>query len=245
MKSILKILLITLVIAGCKQSPRSEKLTYDVTKDIPNILKAGKHEAHIMDGVKLPPGVAEIQTKIQASIRKNYDWFVAYMAESKGQPLAYHENFGVTKEEYEKCMEGLKNVEVISTGRESLTIFQSGNIFSFKGTGRLNLLDSVRIDMNEKKVFYNKFTMPFEDTVRVSDEKNGLKSKWFGYSFLFSDPEDTDMSALKDLPNLNMTRFQLVVGRIEKDDRTLMDFNAVRVVNGQRTWETRLPVVFE
>lgn len=247
MKSILKILLIALVITGCKESDSQDgKLTYDVVKDIPLLLKEGKHEVHIMDGVQLSPRVSEIQAKMDSAIKNNYEWFTEYVSNAKqGEILAYHENLGVTKEEYEEYVEGILTREAVSTGRESLTISKSNDVLTFKGTGKLMPFDFIRIDIKDKKVHYKEFTIPFEDTVSVTDTKGGLKSKWSGYSFLFSDPAIIDKAVLKDIANLDMTRLQLVVGRLEKNNHTVLDFSASTVVKGQKTSEIRLPLVFE
>lgn len=57
--------------------------------------------------VVMPPReIGQYVAKVEEAASKNPDWFREYSAEAKpGVPLAFHENLGLTKEEYAKYIE--------------------------------------------------------------------------------------------------------------------------------------------
>lgn len=185
--------------------------------DISMLLKEGNHKADLMDSLIATPQIAKIVGKLQIAVQKNYTWFIDYMKDvSPGEPLPYHEKMGISKAEYEALLAVGKNPVAVSSSQETLQIEKSGEIIRFKGTGKLARFEYLKIDLSTKSATYRGYKLSYTDSVRITSDKNGLKSKWFGYTFSFKEPENIPTEALKDTPNLKYTEYKLTVGQLEK-----------------------------
>ena len=60
------------------------------------------------------PKVQEIELRFKASLSKNAEWFQNYLARAeKGKALIYHENFGISKKEYEYFSKNSRKVQLV------------------------------------------------------------------------------------------------------------------------------------
>ena len=64
----------------------------------------------------------------------------------------------------------------------------------FRSTGKLSDFDSLKIDLKNNVVIFGQYEMNFVDTINVNDEKNGLRSKWKGYTWKYEEPDDFDLT---------------------------------------------------
>lgn len=204
----LLICLLTLGIIACGNSQTSSKqLVGNPNRDIPLLLKTGNHKADIMDSLKMSPKMMEITMRLQRAFQENYSWFVDYMKNvPEGQPLPYHEKMGISKTEYEEFLHAGENTEVVPSAIESLAIQKSGEVISFKGTGRLVIFDSIKIDLLKQTATFRNFKLSQLDSIRITDDKNGLRSKWFGYTFSFEEPKNISPDQIKDLASFTYTK---------------------------------------
>lgn len=150
----------------------------------------------------------------------------------------------MTKEEYTELMSFMNNIEVVSTGREDIDIEVKGDFIQFKSHNKLAALDSLIIDLKNNIVIFGQFKMPFADTLNVTTEENGLRSKWTGYTWKFELPQNIDINALKDLSSLTMIQYKFTIGRLEKNGKTYMSLKGREVVEGAKTVDFELPVQF-
>ncbi len=215
-------LLIFLTSCGNSQSTNSQKnLTGNIKSDLKILLPNSNVKADIMDGVLQNPRQAELTKKFQSAIKENYDWFLEYMKTvPEGKPMPYNAKLGMTKEEYTELMGFMDNVEVVSTGKEDILIETKGDLIRFKSHNKLADLDSLIIDLKNNIVTFGQYKMAFADTLNITTDKNGLKSKWKGYSWKFEAPKNLDISDLKDLSTLNMIQYKFTIGRLEKNGKT-------------------------
>lgn len=75
--------------------------------------------------------VEEIGLRLQNSFKENPAWFQAYVSKAeKGKPLEFHENFGITKKEYEYFLAESQNMQLVKTADATLkfTVSSSGNV---------------------------------------------------------------------------------------------------------------------
>ena len=86
--------------------------------------------------------------------------------------------------------------------------------------------------------------MSFADTLNITTDKNGLKSRWKGYSWKFEVPKNLDIADLKDLSTLNMIQYKFTIGRLEKNGKTYMSLKGREVEDGAKTVDFELPVQF-
>lgn len=242
----LALLLLFLYSCGHSQTPSSNKdLTGNLKDDLKILLPNGEVTADIFDGVKQDPRQMELSKRLQASIAKKYEWFVDYMKSvPEGQQMPYHINFGITEKEYAELQGFMENIELISTGREKISIEYNGNLISFKSTNKLASLNSLKIDLENKITLFGDLKIPFGDTLKITSDKNALKSKWKGYSWVLEEPKDFQTNDLKNLENLKARQYKLTIGRLEKNGKTYLSLKGREIENGEQKVNFELPLQF-
>jgi hypothetical protein len=248
MKQTLYIFTLLIFLASCGGSlpaNSQNKLTGDISSDLKTLLPNKQVKADIMDGVLQNPRQVELTRKFQSAIQKNYDWFLEYMKNApEGQPMPYHVKLGLTKEEYAELMDFMNNVEVVPSGKEDIIIEVKSDFIRFRSKNKLAHLDSLSIDLKNNVVTFRQYKMTFADTVNITTDKNGLKSRWTGYSWKFEEPKNFDIDALKDLSSLIMVQYKFTIGRLEKNGKTYMSLKGREVKEGAKTIDFEVPVQF-
>ncbi len=234
--------------SSCMQAQTTisdQKLTGDIKNDLISLLPSGTVKADIIDGVRQNPRQMELAKKLQSSIAQNYEWFVDYMkAVPQGEKMPYHVKLGLTKEEYMELMGFMDNIEMVSTGTENISIQIKNDVIYFKSQNKLSKLDSLTIDLKNNMVSFGQIKIPFADKLNITTDKNALKSKWTGYSWILEEPKDLDANALKDLNRLKMRQYKFTIGKLEKSGKTYMSLKGREIENGAKTIDFELPIQF-
>ncbi|MBO9672823.1 MAG: hypothetical protein J7577_05240 [Sphingobacteriaceae bacterium] len=242
------LILFIVFFSSCMQAQTTisdQKLTGDIKTDLTWLLPIGTVKADIIDGVQQNPRQMELAKKLQSSIAQNYEWFVDYMkAVPQGEKIPYHVKLGLTKEEYTELMSFMDNIEMVSTGKENISIQIKNDVIYFKSQNKLSKLDSLTIDLKNNMVSFGKIKIPFADKLNITTDKNSLKSKWTGYSWILEEPKDLDTSTMKDLNNLKMRLYKFTIGKLEKSGKTYMNLKGREIENGAKTIDFELPVQF-
>lgn len=115
---------------------------------VKELLPAGEIHADI-----LAPGFDEetqkLTVKFQEGIQKNREWFTQYMANLPAdQPLGYHPNFGLTREEFEKVKHAVGNLSLVKAGTGTFYVEAEGDTILLKAEGALSGLNGLRIDLS-------------------------------------------------------------------------------------------------
>jgi len=248
MKRIILILTLATFLANCSNSQANKdttQLTGVIGTDLRNLIPEGSHIVDIMDGIKQNPRQATLTKKFQDGVKKNYEWFVEYMKTvPEGEPMPYHLNMGMTKKEHDELMGYMTNIEMVSTGKEKIDVEIKNDTVYFKSKEKLSEYDSVKIDLKGNTVLYGPYKMTFSDTSNITDDKNGLRSKWKGYTWKFQEPSDLDLEAFKDPSNLQIKQYKFTIGRLEKNGKTFMSLKGTEVEDGEKTVEFELPLIF-
>lgn len=247
-KRITFLILLSVFITSCafaQTNTSDDKLTGNIQTDLKLLLPTGTVKADIMDGIRQDPRQIELSTKLQSAVKQNYSWFVDYMKSvPQGERMPYHVNLGVTKEEYTELLDFMKNIEIVSTGVEEISIETKDDVIHFKSVNKLSFLNSLKIDLKNNIVLYGQIKLPFADKLNITSEKNALKSRWTGYSWVLEEPKDFDLSKLKDLENLKMKQYKLTIGKLEKTGKTYLSFKGREIENGAKTVDFEIPVIF-
>jgi hypothetical protein len=214
-------------------------------QDLLILLKPGKHVADVMDSVVQTPQQRELAERFKASIQKNYQWFVDYMAKvPAGEPLPYHENMGLTEAEYKAYLTAAENPVITSSEKDTLTIFKNDSIISFRGSGKLYVFDSVKIYLSNNTATVLDFQLGYADTVRETSSKNAVGSKWFGHAYFLEFPRDLKPEDYKVPEKLYYTRFKLVIAQLQKTGKTFFEFTALKISKGEKLFDFKIPIVF-
>lgn len=78
-------------------------------------------------------------------------------------------------------------------------------ILGFQGTGRLEILDMVKLDLKENAAYISNVPLPFADTVVVTDPMNSFRSSWKGFSWKSGSSLDKGQLSLDSLSTMTIT----------------------------------------
>ena len=87
-----------------KTQPSSRATTSTLADSVRRLLHDGSFNADAMQ-FESAPRMAELGNKFIAATKKHPDWFQNAVKQAKpGEPLAYHPNMGLTKQEYQEFL---------------------------------------------------------------------------------------------------------------------------------------------
>lgn len=241
------VVLLVLLAGACSSvhETRENDEPVGIAATVASWFPVGEHLADIMDSVVYPARMVELTQRIKDSIAVHQDWFVEALKGLKdGEPMTYHPNMGLTEAEYAEYRSLTDSIVAFSSGQEQITIIMEDSLLGFRGTGRLDLLDMVSIDLKENTAFISDVALPFRDTVVVTDPANSFRSAWRGFSWSFDNPDKFDPEQLRDLPALTMTHYQVTVGRIERTGKTYLNIETKEIKDGVQELNFELPILF-
>lgn len=239
--------LIGLVMSGCgtttevdgKGEPTS------LSAAVASWLPLGDHVADIMDSVVYPPRMIELTNRFRDSVASHHDWFIDALGKVKeGEPMAYHPNMGMTVAEYAEFSSFKDSVISFSSGQARITIGMEDSIIEFHGTGRLDLLDMIKIDLKQNVAYISNVLLPTVDTIAVADSSNSLRSAWRGYSWRYDYPENMDPQDLRNLDSLTIIHYRVLVGRIARTGKSYLSIEMKEIRDGVKEMNFELPVTF-
>ena len=142
-------------------------------------------QADVMQ-IKTSDELEKLADKIKEGMRKNPEWALEFMRSApKGQPLPYHENLGLTKNEYERMLE-------LSQNQGGISLQKNGTIpltFEPLPDGRIQILstkDSLlsNLVISTDKISTDKVVTSFGDLTNVSEinnqDPNAITGAWKG-----------------------------------------------------------------
>lgn len=231
------------------QTKDSLVFTKELSKDLFSFLKKGFNTYEVMNGVKADPRLNKLSKKLNASLKKNYDWYVEQVAKiPEGETLPYHENLGLTPEEYREFLSLADNITMVSTGRISTIISQvkDHNAISirFPATGLVNTDGPFSVTLRDSTAYYNEIQLSYAGIITVDDDNNGLRSKWAGHSFIYEMPKGLSLEDLKDPGTLNYHSCKITVALLERPNKVMISFKEKKFVNGLKTIDIDMPLVY-
>ncbi|MHC8950450.1 hypothetical protein [Sphingobacterium hungaricum] len=188
----------------------------------------------------------ELTEKIKTALNDNLDWYYSYIKDvPPGEPMPYHENIGLSLEEYTEFLELGASKNTFSSLSENLEIVLSDGIIRFDSQINMEILDSIQIDLNKNIVSLGKIRMPFKQTVDVSSEDNFFNSKWSGYSWGLEEPDGLEAMGLEDLLSAHIKSYNISIGKIEKTGQILINLNFKEINQGEKLMDISLPIFFD
>ncbi|OJJ20333.1 hypothetical protein BKI52_17880 [marine bacterium AO1-C] len=251
MKQMKNLLLVTITILLCinhlnaQTQQERPKITNNILVDLNNLLPQGKFQADVMNGVKQSDKLKEVTAKFQKGIQENYLWYIDYIKKHEGKtPIPYHPNFGISKAEYASLETLLNEVEIVSTGKISLTIIKQKGVINFKASGKFEVLEYIKVLPESNQIVIGDYKLSFRDTINVKTNNNGLKSKWQGYRWEYSLPADLNLDMLKDLTNLSYKYYKCSIGRLERNGKTFFKIRGQEINDGVKEINFEVVLMF-
>ncbi|WP_190811676.1 hypothetical protein [Flagellimonas sp. S3867] len=220
-------------------------ITEQAQTDINDWLVDGEATVGVMDKIVQSPRQQELASKFQQGVRDNYEWFVEYMANATpGEPIQYHSNLGITEDEFNELQNLIKNIEIASSGRENVEIFKTDSTISFNSTGKLQILNIIKIRSVKNEIEIGEVKLSYSGAVNVDNDQNGFKSKWDGHNWAYEFPEGLNSEMLKDVQYLVAKNYKFTIGKLEKSGRTFIQIKGLEINNGVKEEEFDIPLLF-
>jgi len=164
-----------------------------------------------------PPELDKYVAKVEASARKNPEWFREHAKQSKpGVPLPYDERLGLSKEEYEEYLKfwGKREFKGIEAVPIRLTGSSDGH-WNINIGGSAQSISTLRYDPKS-----DSFRSPNGELKRIEDvnaDANSTLGAWAGQEWKFE--EKTGLGTTKENIALGRTgdkKFGLIVYRLQE-----------------------------
>lgn len=142
----------------------------DVNNEFHSFLKEGSYKVEYYPNKVVTAGQKQLLQKLSKLIETNSLTQKYFRQIEEGGNPAYNSNIGISKQEYNQLIELFSNREPEKLNG-ILKIIRDGNRLKFQGQGRLSLLDSVTISMNNKSASFKQHSMSLnKDYIEFSDE---------------------------------------------------------------------------
>jgi hypothetical protein len=212
-------------------------------EDIKEWLKPGEHKVELM-GIRstADPRQMQLTTKIMKAAEKNAVWIRDSMDKATDSAIIY-EKFGLTRAEYYEYInmdDTQPKQELVKTGDETLVIKRKKNTLTFKGTGRLKVLDSLKFNVVLNEPIYNGIEIEFSNKSGAEDDKNPFKGPWTGYHYAYEALDDIEA----DMQHFSSTKITFDIGRL-KSGKSVIMFMLMRVKDGKPVQSATAICLFE
>lgn len=177
------LLLPLMAVAQPKKQPAAKPIANQeavAIRALQNILSTGNYNFEVMD-LDIPADLKSIMIRFQQGIVSHREWYMKYAQENRNKvPLPYHENFGISKEEYEKyhAESSLMN-RVKMVQRQPLVVTNKNGFITMRGNGQFNLFDSLKFNL--KNYTLSNSGQRFEYLGEINAEQSSPFGAWRGY----------------------------------------------------------------
>ena len=186
MKAIRIVLLLSLVIvANALANDEPRHRAFDV-------LPSGRLEMSLFR-TTLEPHVSDIVDRLYAHVADQRDWMSEYVRENgdfePGEGLPYHDNFGITEEEYKTFLNGRLSVPI---RRIALTFSKEDNIYTIAAPEG-DEFGNVRIDM-QSAIVHTEFGLTAQCELGYPDifPRDSDVLGWYGATCIANDGSQSD-----------------------------------------------------
>jgi len=192
-----------------------------VTQRLPQ-LPSGPVEVTVLE-LAAPHRYIQLTQRFQAALDEQAEWLQGYLQEhsTPGEPLPWHENFGLTEEEYTELQKLSDEIRLRPVGKSTLEIVREDPWISFKAPDTLGALNQVTLDLGQRKV-----TTPFGDCANFvavsSDMDTRAAEPWTGMTCQRTQGD----------PQVSAQIVAFSLGRYAEDDALFLSYEGKRIQNG-------------
>ncbi len=167
------------------------------------------------------PEENEIARKLHAGLAKNQQWFATYMKELQpGQEMPYHENFGISKNEYLKYIRLIAHQKMTQTGTVDI-------IFQQEKDGTIKIKTKQKSPINGLIINQSSVITPFGKTTQYSPTHNAntrsATGQWKGIEWSL-DEFDERLLEKHGFDKMVGKDIKLAVGTLEKSGEGILSY---------------------
>lgn len=218
---ILRILILLAFISNTASGQSDLNAKNKAFKFIDTVISNDKLKVEFLDFV-FPQDVQDILLRVQKAMAEKKEWSEEYFSKNyiAGEGLPYHENFGVTKEEYQK----IKNLDkaplrVIVKNTSTINKKRTNDILTFAADEEsAQLFDLLAIDLKKELMIFNNDTIPFYNIINAPSSTPF--GEWHGYSWRKETSNLGDNDEFK-VDKLVSKIFEINIGRVKQNNKIL------------------------
>lgn len=182
-------------------------------------LKEGMNEVEFLASTEVTARHKQLIKKFSKLIETNIRTQKYFRQIEEGGKPMYNSNLGISRQEYSQLNELFAYNEP-KKKNGSLTIKRDGNHLKFQGEGRLSLLDSVLVNINNKTASFKQYNMSLvKDSIDLSSDDIPEGDTIEIYEF-YRGPD-----GILGLTGLDGT-YELLIGKLKPSGKTYLSFFA-------------------
>jgi len=226
--------------------------TSNIADSIKKWLPAGQHTADIMNGYN--PRAVHLSEKLSKSVADKEEWFMEFVKEiPEGGKMPFHENLGLSENEFNEMMNLLEDVEVFSSEQAKFEVFYNEDTLFFKSSAPiLKMLNYIAIDLKSNVVNLivpnqGTLSLSYKKSIRIDSDDHAYKSTWHGYKWAYENgTENIDINNINKVADIpDFTRFLFTLGQMDKDKRIFLEFTVQGMANGEKIAGNELPLLIK
>ncbi|MFD3449369.1 hypothetical protein ACFDTO_32855 [Microbacteriaceae bacterium 4G12] len=184
--------------------------TNQSTKDfIIPLLTKSETSADIMEiGIQkdMKQKIENIAKKTQESLQKNYTWYLEYLKTVKpGERMPYHENMGITPEEYELFLSANQYMRLIKKQEGKIHFKKiTDNVYEIQTSSQIKFLNNVQIDFASNTLKTEFGTLNYDDKIHASNDQK-VTGRWNAEQWKLTNDSFIVKYAIGQLEGSNIT----------------------------------------
>lgn len=211
--------------------------------DVYNLLPAGETTVELMDGIAYDARLSELQKKYKNGVIAQYDWFIEYVKSYDiGKPIPYHENFGITPEEYAERRQRIDSTRYYSNGLQKIWIKHVDGTIRMEGKKKLKQFNNIVFYPKENTVKVGDYTLPYIGEIIIEGAQNRFGKTWYGYAWAYENPKGIHLDAMKDIYRLDLVRYKIFLGE-DHENNVLLHFEATEIDDGVVVIDIDIPLI--
>ena len=209
---------------------------------VDRLLPAGDYQVDVLGISTINATLQEVMKKMKFAIANNTGWYQEVLRGLKpGEPIPYHENLGVTNEEYNALMKSFESVKLGKMFSVPLKVSRVEGLLKFEGGEDLHFLNQVTIDFDSRYVLIQGDSLLYRNTIRMDADNTTLEAgAWKGYTWdkeeirrdgtLIMDAESLDIT---DNENLDISMYKCTVGKLDNNGQCFLHIKAMVMKKGE------------
>ena len=229
-------------------SPQSAEISVAIKQRLPSRVA----QVTIMDSIVMDPRLQTLLTKFQQGLKANPQYMLDMQKRAATQgpgAIPYDKRLGMSAPELQElqALMAKREMRVAPSYAGAVTVSEKEGVMRFAGTGRLNLLNEVWIDLAKNEVHFLGHPLPYLKEVTVAGAKNAFGSAWTAYEWELAEPASDTLEGLTlaKLKTLDMLLLQVQVGQLAQTGKTFLKLKGTRVDKGIKKFSFDMPLFFD
>lgn len=202
-------------------------------KYIDTVMAKDKITFEFLDFI-FPQEVHDIVLRIQKAMLEKKDWSEEYFSKyyKEGEGLPYHENFGITKEEYQKIKDLDKTpstIKVMTTA--TINTKRTNGTLTFNAKEEYaQIFNDLEVDLVNEFMIFNNDTIPYNSEINAPSRTP--LGEWHGYAWKMETSNLSNNSNFK-LKTLVGKIIEIDIGRVKQNNKPIIRLKYLDMNNGR------------